>query len=151
MWGFRSFKPLGEVGSIKMKVFTYVGYMKFFVQSSTPSLSMPPRLTEQGDFCMQNNQLETKTQVELIDNSNILSGFLKALSYTRFNVFLWTKKKRKKQVQWCERLSLDAWCVALITAIFMAMAWVETYLRNYHNLNTLHICEHSLQSSCDST
>ena len=75
MWGFGSFKPLGEVGSIKMKVFTYLGYTKFFVQSSTPSLSMPPRLTEHGDFCMQNSQLETKTQVELTDNSNILSGF----------------------------------------------------------------------------
>ena len=40
-----------------------------FVQTSTLTPSMHPKLTEHGKLCMRNNQLPTKTLVELKDNS----------------------------------------------------------------------------------
>jgi hypothetical protein len=43
----------------------------FFVQTTTPAPSMPKKLTEHGKFCMQTNQLPTKTPVELQDNSDV--------------------------------------------------------------------------------
>jgi hypothetical protein len=43
-------------------------YRMFFVQSSTPTPSMHQKLIDHGKFCMQNNQLQIKTLVELKDN-----------------------------------------------------------------------------------
>jgi hypothetical protein len=84
-------------------------YRKLLVQTSSPSPSMPPRLTKHGNFCMQNNQLVTKIQDELTDNSNILFGFSKSsrLCPLPDSICSSGTRKRKKQVQWCERLSLD--------------------------------------------
>jgi hypothetical protein len=41
----------------------------FFAQTSTPPPRMHQKLTKHGRFCKQNNQLPTKTHVELKDNS----------------------------------------------------------------------------------
>ena len=46
-------------------------YIMFFVQTSTLPPRMHHKLTKHGRFCKQNNQLPTKTHVELKDNSNI--------------------------------------------------------------------------------
>ena len=43
----------------------------FYAQTSTPHPSMHRILTEHGRWCMQNNQLPTKSHVELEDNSNL--------------------------------------------------------------------------------
>jgi hypothetical protein len=43
--------------------------MLFFLQTSTPTPSMHQKLIEHGKNCMQNNQLQTKTPVELEDDS----------------------------------------------------------------------------------
>jgi hypothetical protein len=45
-------------------------YRMFFVQTSTPPLRMHQKLTKHGRFYKQNNQLPTKSHVELKDNSN---------------------------------------------------------------------------------
>jgi hypothetical protein len=37
----------------------------FFIQNSTPTPSMYKKLTKHGKFCMQSNQLPTKSLVEL--------------------------------------------------------------------------------------
>jgi hypothetical protein len=47
-------------------------YRMFFVQTSTLPPWMHHKLTKHGRFCKQNNQLPTKTHVELKDNSNKL-------------------------------------------------------------------------------
>jgi hypothetical protein len=47
----------------------------FYVQTSTLPPRMHQKLTKHGKFCKQNNQLPTKTHVELKDNS-ISNGFL---------------------------------------------------------------------------
>ena len=41
----------------------------FFVQSPKPTPSMHQKLTKLGTCCMQNNQLPTKSPIELEDNS----------------------------------------------------------------------------------
>jgi hypothetical protein len=41
----------------------------FYVQTSTLPSRMHQKLTKHGRFCKQNNQLPTKTRVELKDNS----------------------------------------------------------------------------------
>jgi hypothetical protein len=41
---------------------------------------MHHKLTKHGRFCKQNNQLPTKTRVELKDNSNIFIPFLYVVS-----------------------------------------------------------------------
>jgi hypothetical protein len=44
-------------------------YRMFFIQTSTLPPCMHHKLTKHGRFCKQNNQLPTKTHVELNDNS----------------------------------------------------------------------------------
>jgi hypothetical protein len=44
-------------------------YRMFYVQTSTLPPRMHHKLTKHGRFCKQNNQLPTKTHVELKDNS----------------------------------------------------------------------------------
>jgi hypothetical protein len=44
-------------------------YRMFFIQTSTLPPGMHQKLTKHGRFCRQNNQLPTKTHVELKDNS----------------------------------------------------------------------------------
>jgi hypothetical protein len=43
-------------------------YRMFYVQTSTLPPRMHHKLTKHGRFCKQNNQLPTKTHVELKDN-----------------------------------------------------------------------------------
>jgi hypothetical protein len=45
-------------------------YRMFFVQTSTLPPHMHQKLTKHGKFYKQNNQLPTKSHVELKDNSN---------------------------------------------------------------------------------
>jgi hypothetical protein len=45
-------------------------YRMFYLQTSTLPPRMHHKLTKHGRFCKQNNQLPTKTHVELKDNSN---------------------------------------------------------------------------------
>jgi hypothetical protein len=44
-------------------------YRMFYIQTSTSPPRMHHKLTKHGKFCKQNNQLPTKTHVELKDNS----------------------------------------------------------------------------------
>ena len=44
-------------------------YRKFYLQTSTLPPCMHHKLTKHGRFCKQNNQLPTKTRVELKDKS----------------------------------------------------------------------------------
>ena len=44
---------------------------KVFIRTSTPAPSMHWKLTEYGKYCMQNNQLTSKTSVGLKDNSTV--------------------------------------------------------------------------------
>jgi hypothetical protein len=46
-------------------------YRMFIVQTSTLPSRMHHKLTKHGRFCKQNNQLPTKTHVELKGNSNV--------------------------------------------------------------------------------
>ena len=46
-------------------------HRKFFIRTSTPAPSMHWKLTEYGKYCMQNNQLASKTLVGLKDNSTV--------------------------------------------------------------------------------
>jgi hypothetical protein len=46
-------------------------YRMFYVQTSTLPPHMHQKLTKHVRFCKQNNQLPTKTHVELKDNSNV--------------------------------------------------------------------------------
>ena len=48
-------------------------YGMSFIQTSTLTPSMHPKLTEHGKLCMRNNQLPTKTLVELMDNSSMFN------------------------------------------------------------------------------
>jgi hypothetical protein len=50
-------------------------YKMFFVQTSTLPPRMHHKLTKHGRFCKQNNQLPTKTHVELKDNSIAVDEF----------------------------------------------------------------------------
>jgi hypothetical protein len=50
-------------------------YRMFFVQTSTLPPRMHQKLTKPGRFCKQNNQLPTKSHVELKDNSNERTTF----------------------------------------------------------------------------
>jgi ribosomal protein S30 len=43
----------------------------FYVKTSTLPPRMHQKLTKHGKICKQNNQLPTKSHVELKDNSNI--------------------------------------------------------------------------------
>jgi hypothetical protein len=45
------------------------GYGMFFVQTSALPWRMHQKVTKHGRFCKQNNELPTKNQVELKDNS----------------------------------------------------------------------------------
>jgi hypothetical protein len=47
-------------------------YRMFYVQISTLPPHMHHKLTKHGRFWKQNNQLPTKTHVELKDNSNVI-------------------------------------------------------------------------------
>jgi hypothetical protein len=47
-------------------------YRMFFVQTSTIPPRMHQKLSKHGKFCKQNNQLPTKSHVELKDNSTIM-------------------------------------------------------------------------------
>jgi len=58
-------------------------FRMFFMQTATPPPRMHQKLTKHGKFCKQNNQLPTKTRVELKDNSNI-NIFIGLLTTTRF-------------------------------------------------------------------
>ena len=51
-------------------------YRMFFVQTSTWPPNMHLKLTKHGRFCKHNNQLPTKSHVELEDNSNVVSVIL---------------------------------------------------------------------------
>ena len=44
-------------------------FIMVVVHTPTPTPSMHQKVIEHGDFCMQNNQLSTKTLVELEGNS----------------------------------------------------------------------------------
>ena len=46
-------------------------YRMFYLQTSTLPPRMHHKLTKHERFCKQNNQLPTKSNVELKDNSNI--------------------------------------------------------------------------------
>jgi hypothetical protein len=50
-------------------------YGMFYLQTSTLPLRMHHKPTKHGRFCKQNNQLPTKTHVELKDNSIIVQRF----------------------------------------------------------------------------
>jgi hypothetical protein len=52
-------------------------YRMFYVQTSTLPPRMHHKLTKHGRFCKQNNQLPTKTHVELKDNSNNRLKFIR--------------------------------------------------------------------------
>jgi hypothetical protein len=57
-------------------------YRMFFVQTSTIPPCMHQKLTKHGRFCKQNNQLPTKSHVELKDNS-IVHNLEKEFNMTR--------------------------------------------------------------------
>jgi hypothetical protein len=47
-------------------------YTMFYVQTSTLPPRMYQKLIKHGRFCRKNNQLPTKSHVELKDNSNVV-------------------------------------------------------------------------------
>jgi hypothetical protein len=53
----------------KMSLALHEPYRMFYVQTSTLPPRMHQKLTKHGRFCKQNNQLPTKTHVELKDDS----------------------------------------------------------------------------------
>ena len=61
-------------------------YIMFYLQTSTVPLRMHHKLTKHGRFCEQNNQLPTKTHVELTDNSIEVKGYLGVL-----NLKVWSR------------------------------------------------------------
>ena len=58
-------------------------YRMFYVQTSTLPPRMHHKLTKHGRFCEQNNQLPTKTHVELKDNSIVYENWCRE-SLTQF-------------------------------------------------------------------
>ena len=54
-------------------------YRMFYLQTSTLPPRMHHKLTKHGRFCMQNNQLPTKTHVESKDNSILSKKILSSL------------------------------------------------------------------------
>ena len=62
-------------------------YRMFYVQTSTLRPRMHQKLTNHGKFCMQNNQLPTKSHVELKDNSIIHACYISVASIA-FHVLL---------------------------------------------------------------
>jgi hypothetical protein len=50
-------------------------YRMFFVQTSTLPPRMHHKFTKHGRFCKRNNQLPTKTHIELKDNSNVQTTY----------------------------------------------------------------------------
>jgi hypothetical protein len=54
-------------------------YRKFFIQTSTPTPSMHRKHHGHGKFCIHNNQLPTRTLVELKDNSIVYGNLIKFL------------------------------------------------------------------------
>ena len=60
-------------------------YRMFYVQTSTLPPRMHQNLTKHGRFCKQNNQLLTKSHVELKYNSNMRETKLQY--YTKYDIW----------------------------------------------------------------
>jgi hypothetical protein len=58
-------------------------FRMFFVQTSALPPCMHQKLTKHGRFCKQNNQLPTKSHVQLNDNSNVITHCSSPIRYPK--------------------------------------------------------------------
>ena len=102
-------------------------YRMFFVQTSILPPRMHHKLTKHGGFCKQNNQLPTKTHVELKDNS---INFQSSKSVLTFNMSCFsnsfTEKDCTKHVEHigahhkCQLLEFNMEPINVKSAVHMA-------------------------------